>query len=71
MAFALTLLCAVWLVHALAMLLERLPLAEHDGRPAALGEQPTGWRLSVARLARLQMALLGLGALAFLAWIVL
>ncbi|WP_355661782.1 hypothetical protein [Halomonas salifodinae] len=69
-AFALSLLCALFLVRVLATLMERLPLESEDGRPRGLEDHPLGHGLTIGRLARLQSWLLALGGGFFLAWVV-
>ena len=70
-AFALSVLAAVVLRHALALTVERLPLAAAEGRKVSVHDHRPGIGVSIGLLARVQLILMVLGALSFLGWVVL
>ncbi len=70
-AFALSVLCAVLLVRVLAAVVERLPLTGDDGKPISISEYRLRSGVTIEQLAGIQFLLLVLGALFFLAWVVL
>jgi hypothetical protein len=69
-AFALAVLCAIVLVHGLAALHERLPLADAEGREPGIRAERIG-PVTVGGLARAQLALAVAGGIALLGWVVL
>ncbi len=70
-AFALSVLAAMLLRHALVSTVERLPLEGAAGRHESVFDHRPGRRLSIAHLARAQLAAMVLGALFFMAWVIL
>ena len=68
-AFALSVLVAVFLRHALARTVERLPLAGAQGERKSIYDHRAGGGISIGALARAQLGLMVLGALSFLAWV--
>lgn len=70
-AFALSMLSAVFLRHALALTVERLPLAGAEGQQNSVYDHLTSGRISIGHLARAQLSTIVLGALFFMAWVIL
>lgn len=70
-AFVLSVLSAVFLRHALALTVERLPLGGIEGQHKSVCDHLMGGGLSIGYLARAQMTTLVLGALFFMAWVIL
>jgi hypothetical protein len=70
-AFALAVLAAILLRHALSLTVERLPLTDARGAAMSIHDHRPGGRASIRLLARAQLVLLVLGAGAVLGWVVL
>lgn len=70
-AFALSVLSAVLFRYALALTVEQLPLAGAEGQHKSIYDHPMGGGLSVGHLARAQLGTMVLGALFFMAWVIL
>lgn len=70
-AFALSVLAAIFLRHALARTVERLPLAGAQGKPESVYDHRPGGGLSIGMLARVQLVLMVLGAFSVLGWVIL
>ncbi len=70
-AFALAVLAAFFLGHALARTLERLPLSGARGEPGSIADHRIGGPFSIGGLARAQLGFMVLGGLLFLGWVVL
>jgi len=70
-AFALSVLISMFLRHALALTIERLPLADAGRERKSVYDHPAGGWLSIGHLARAQLGTIVLGVLFFLAWVVL
>ena len=70
-AFALSVLVALLLRLALTRTVERLPLCDAGGEASSIhGDRPGGW-LSIGQMARAQLAMMVLGGLCLLGWVVL
>ena len=70
-AFALSVLSAVFLRHALALAVERLPLASAKGQHKSVYDHLTRGGIPIRYLARAQLSTMVLGALFFMAWVIL
>ncbi len=69
-AFALSILCSAYLVRVLASAVEALPIVDADGRPKSINDHRAARGISIGALAGAQLLLLMLGAIFFLAWVV-
>ena len=69
-AFVLSVLVALILRHALARTVERLPLTDAEGGLVSIHDHRPAGPVSIAHLARAQLWLMTLGALALLGWVV-
>lgn len=70
-AFSLSVLSAVFLRHALALTVERLPLAGSEGEQKSVYDHILGGGISIGYLARAQLITMVLGALFLMAWLIL
>lgn len=70
-AFALSVLCSTLLVLVLARLVEEVPLRSEAGQLQSIYEYATGLGVTVKTLARLQLAMLCLGGVFFIIWVIL
>jgi len=70
-AFALSVLVAIFLRHALVLTVERLPISGAQGRQESVYNHRPALGVSIGLLARAQLILMVLGAFSFLAWVFL
>ena len=70
-AFALAVLVAVFLRHALSLTVEQLPLSGSKDRPGSIHTHRPSLGLSIGLLARAQLLLMLLGTASLMGWVIL
>ncbi len=70
-AFAISVLCSVFLVRVLATVVEKLPLLDSNSNPTSIYDFVVYRGITVKYIARAQMLLLTMGGIFFLMWVFL